>query len=105
MNDLDPQQPAPDAPSAEEVRAAFYLGASCEALVDPAPLGRDNALQKLGKPPFERSARSKFRLLGFLATVYEHVSEDVSRRTQPEVEDTPAASDDAESGTGDREAD
>jgi hypothetical protein len=49
-------------------------------LDDPTPLGADNALQKLGKPPFERSARTKFRLLGFLATVYEHASEDVAHR-------------------------
>lgn len=51
--------------------------AGVEALSDPRPYGQENALQKLGRPPFEKSARSNFRLLGYLATVYEHVSKDV----------------------------
>ena len=53
-------------------------GSAVAALDDPTPHGRENALQKLGRPPFDKSARSKFRLLGFLATVYEHVSQDVA---------------------------
>ena len=60
---------------------AFYTGRPDRAtLADPRPFGDENALQKLGKPPFERSARSKFRLVGYLATVYEHVTEDVAEQ-------------------------
>ena len=63
--------------------ATFYdCGGGVDALDDPTPFGHENALQKLGKPPFEKSVRSKFRLLGYLATVYEHVSDDVKRERQ-----------------------
>jgi hypothetical protein len=55
----------------------WNAGQGIHALDDPMPLGQENALQKLGKPPFERTARGRFRLLGYLATVYEHVSQDV----------------------------
>ena len=54
-------------------------GDGIHALDDPTPFGQENALQKLGKPPFEKTARGRFRLLGYLATVYEHVSQDVRR--------------------------
>ena len=64
-------------PSIDPVERFYHLGPGADALVDPTPFGDENALQKLGKPPFERSARSKFRLVGYLATVYEHVTEDV----------------------------
>ena len=60
---------------------SFWLcGAGIHALDDPTPFGQENALQRLGKPPFEKSTRSRFRLLGYLATVYEHVSQDVGRQ-------------------------
>ena len=55
-------------------------GDGIHALDDPTPFGQENALQRLGKPPFEKTARGRFRLLGYLATVYEHVSQDVGRR-------------------------
>ena len=66
-------------------RADSFLrcGDGVDALDDPTPFGHENALQKLGRPPFEKSVRSKFRLLGFLATVYEHVSADVRGDSQP----------------------
>jgi hypothetical protein len=54
-----------------------------DALSDPRPYGQENALQKLGRPPFEKSARSKFRVLGYLATVYEHGTSAVMRRLSP----------------------
>lgn len=57
----------------------WTCGAGIHALDDPTPFGQENALQKLGKPPFEKSTRSRFRLLGYLATMYEHVSQDVAR--------------------------
>ena len=64
----------------EESDRFYKSGDGVSALDDPRPFGRENALQKLGRPPFEKtSGRSKFRLLGFLATVYEHVSEDVGK--------------------------
>ncbi len=56
----------------------WQCGPGVHSLDDPTPHGQENALQKLGKPPFEKSTRSRFRLLGYLATVYEHVSQDVS---------------------------
>jgi hypothetical protein len=60
---------------------SFWLcGAGIHALDDPTPFGQENALQRLGKPPFEKSTRSRFRLLGYLATVYEHVSQDVGKQ-------------------------
>ena len=60
---------------------SFWMcGAGVHALDDPMPFGQENALQRLGKPPFEKSTRSRFRLLGYLATVYEHVSQDVGRQ-------------------------
>ena len=64
--------------------ASFWTcGHGVHALDDPTPFGQENALQRLGKPPFEKSTRSRFRLLGYLATVYEHVSQDVGRATSP----------------------
>ena len=59
-----------------------------DALADPRPYGQENALQKLGRPPFEKSAHSKFRVLGYLATVYEHVARD----TGSQVEQAPPQS-------------
>jgi hypothetical protein len=77
----EPQEPTRSPEDIEARRVAYFQGGDgLSCLDDPTPLGADNALQKLGKPPFERSARTKFRLLGFLATVYEHASEDVAHR-------------------------
>ena len=56
----------------------WQCGPGVHALDDPTPFGQENALQKLGKPPFEKTTRGRFRLLGYLATVYEHVSQDVA---------------------------
>jgi len=76
-----PGEASGSAVDAEGLRRAFYEGGEATAVLDdPTPLGHDNALQKLGRPPFEKSSRSKFRLLGFLATVYEHASQDVAKR-------------------------
>ena len=59
--------------------ATFWTsGPGVSALDDPTPFGSENALEKLGKPPFDKKGvRGGFRLLGYLATVYEHVSQDV----------------------------
>ena len=58
----------------------WHMGPGRDALDDPTPFGQENALQKLGKPPFDKKGvRGGFRLLGYLATVYEHVSQDVER--------------------------
>ena len=82
VTELDEVQPD-DAPVAvaAPIRPATFTdcGGGVDALDDPTPYGHENALQKLGKPPFEKSVRSKFRLLGYLATVYEHVSDDLKR--------------------------
>ena len=59
--------------------ATFWTaGEGARALDDPMPFGQENALQRLGKPPFEKTTRGRFRLLGYLATVYEHVSQDLA---------------------------
>lgn len=71
---IEPQA-TPDAPEPDRFWSA---GEGIAELSNPTPFGNENALQKLGRPPFEKSARTKFRLLGFLATVYEHVSQDVA---------------------------
>src|SRR5687768_1590575 len=75
-------EPAPrDRPALITGAGSFWMcGAGVHALDDPMPFGQENALQRLGKPPFEKSTRSRFRLLGYLATVYEHVSQDVGRQ-------------------------
>lgn len=74
---------AAPATSPEPTHDSFYKhGPGLAALDEPTPFGDENALQKLGKPPFERSARSKFRLVGYLATVYEHVTEDVGGKQE-----------------------
>ncbi len=75
----EPVEPSADqlAEEAHQRRRFWTAGEGVAELADPTPFGNENALQKLGRPPFEKSARSKFRLLGFLATVYEHVSQDV----------------------------
>ena len=64
-------------PARPEASSFWECGQGVRALDDPTPLGKENALGRLGKPPFEKSVRSRFRLLGYLATVYEHVSQDV----------------------------
>lgn len=73
-----------NSPSAVAAATFWTSGGGVGALGDPTPFGNENALQKLGKPPFEKSVRSKFRLLGFLATVYEHVSADVATGRNPQ---------------------
>jgi hypothetical protein len=91
--------PATNDPVTLDLQARFWnAGSGSEALNDPRPFGHENALQKLGRPPFERSSRSKFRLLGFLATVYEHVQEDVAgqnRQADPSGDDHSTAPSDA----------
>jgi len=70
-----------EAAAAGSMDAFWQCGPGVHALDDPTPFGQENALQKLGKPPFEKTTRGRFRLLGYLATVYEHVSEDVARKS------------------------
>ena len=71
-----PSAPARTSPAAS-AGTFWACGEGVDALDDPTPFGQENALQRLGKPPFEKSARGRFRLLGYLATVYEHVAQDV----------------------------
>ena len=67
----------------------WSCGEGRSALDDATPLGQENALQKLGKPPFEKTSRGRFRLLGYLATVYEHVASEVSAARQSGGAPTP----------------
>lgn len=82
MNEVvnDEAEAQAEAPVAARSAERFWRATEgVDALSDPRPFGQENALQKLGRPPFEKSARSKFRVLGYLATVYEHVAQDVGR--------------------------
>jgi hypothetical protein len=73
--------PNADAAAPATTGGTFWqCGPGVNALDDPTPFGQENALQKLGKPPFEKTTRGRFRLLGYLATVYEHVAQDVAGR-------------------------
>lgn len=76
----------------------WEAGDGVHALDDPTPHGQENALQKLGRPPFEKTPRGRFRLLGYLATVYEHVSRDVGQADADENND--AGRREADSGDG-----
>ena len=79
-HEAGPSEPAAaeaEQPARPEASSFWECGQGVRALDDPTPLGKENALGRLGKPPFEKSVRSRFRLLGYLATVYEHVSQDV----------------------------
>jgi hypothetical protein len=73
------EQAAGEAAHSLRSGSLWEAGEGIHALDDATPFGQENALQRLGKPPFEKTPRGRFRLLGYLATVYEHVSQDVRR--------------------------
>ena len=90
IEELEPEDPFGDEPEVvappEVVSGGTFWtsGPGVDALDDPTPFGQENALQKLGKPPFDKKGvRGGFRLLGYLATVYEHVAADVGGKSSP----------------------
>jgi hypothetical protein len=62
-------QPPADLPAQPE--RFWCRGADAESLGEPPQPETRSLLRRLGPPPFPRSG---FPLVGFLATVYEHVS-------------------------------
>ena len=87
------EQPSRKSELALSSGSFWNCGPGVHALDDPTPFGQENALQKLGKPPFEKTTRGRFRLLGYLATVYEHVSDELKARAQTAPPADPAGGD------------
>ena len=65
----NPTTPAP-APLPTDPKAFYCAGEGVNALT-PAPADAPSALERLGPSPFPKA---KFPFLGFLASVYDHVS-------------------------------
>ena len=69
MSDEQRSQPPPLLPA--NPAEFFRAGPGIDALESAASSDQRPALERLGPTPFRKS---KFPLLGFLATVYEHVA-------------------------------
>ena len=76
MNEQAPSQPPPYLSSDPE--SFFRAGPDIDLLASvPPPENAKHVLEQLGPPPFRRTA---FPMMGFLASVYEHVAAHVSGR-------------------------
>jgi hypothetical protein len=64
-------------PLPTDPRAFYSAGPGMDAL-QPAPPDAPSALERLGPSPFPKA---KFPFLGFLASVYDHVSSHAKART------------------------
>ncbi|MEA2711662.1 MAG: hypothetical protein QOF78_4263 [Phycisphaerales bacterium] len=74
MNEVETQQPPPYLPP--EPENFFRAGPDVELLISVAPPEpAQHVLEQLGPPPFRKTA---FPMMGFLASVYEHVAAHVS---------------------------
>jgi hypothetical protein len=70
------QQPPPDLTS--DADAFFRAGPDVDLLTSvPPPAEQTHVLEQLGPPPFRKTS---FPMMGFLASVYEHVAAQVSGR-------------------------
>ena len=79
MTETETQQPPPYLPP--EPEDFFRAGPDVELLVSIAPPETaKHVLEQLGPPPFRKTA---FPMMGFLASVYEHVAAHVSGRETP----------------------
>lgn len=58
----------------------FYAAGTGASALQPAPENAPSVLERLGPSPFPKS---KFPFLGFLASVYDHVSAHAHARTLP----------------------
>ncbi len=76
MSEETPQSPPPHHPP--EPEEFFRAGPDVDLLVSVAPPEpAKHVLEQLGPPPFRRTA---FPMMGFLASVYEHVAAHVAGR-------------------------
>jgi hypothetical protein len=74
MTESPPPPPLPADP-----RSFYVAGPGIDSLL-PAPPDAPSALERLGPSPFPKA---KFPFLGFLASVYDHVSSHAKTRTTP----------------------
>ncbi len=65
------EQPSPPAHLPSDPAAFFAAGADLALLMAVAPPPARHVLEQLGPPPFRKSS---FPMMGFLASVYEHVA-------------------------------
>ena len=76
MSEPELQQPPPHLPPTPE--DFFRAGPDVDLLISVAPPEpAKHVLEQLGPPPFRKTA---FPMMGFLASVYEHVAAHVSGR-------------------------
>ena len=76
MSEPQPQQPPPDLTADSD--AFFRAGPDVDLLMSvPPPAEEKHVLEQLGPPPFRKTS---FPMMGFLASVYEHVAAQVSGR-------------------------
>jgi hypothetical protein len=79
MSETETQEPPPHLPP--EPADFFRAGPDIDLLVSVAPPeSAKHVLEQLGPPPFRKTA---FPMMGFLASVYEHVAAHVSGRDAP----------------------
>ena len=70
MTETQPPSPPPELTSDPE--AFFRAGPDVDLLMSvPPPSDQKHILEQLGPPPFRKTA---FPMMGFLASVYEHVA-------------------------------
>ena len=75
----EPQPLLPDLPA--DAQAFFRAGPDADLLMSlAAPAEEKHVLEQLGPPPFRKTS---FPMMGFLASVYEHVAAQVSGRGGP----------------------
>lgn len=72
-------KPNPPPPLPTDPREFYRAGEDIDAL-HPTPEGVPSALERLGPSPFPKG---KFPFLGFLASVYDHVSSHAKNRISP----------------------
>ena len=76
MTDTSESLPPPHLPA--DAESFFRAGPDVDLLVSVAPPeSPKHVLEQLGPPPFRKTA---FPMMGFLASVYEHVAAHVSGR-------------------------
>ena len=76
MSEVETLQPPPHLPP--EPESFFRAGPDVDLLISVSPPEpAKHVLEQLGPPPFRKTA---FPMMGFLASVYEHVAAHVSGR-------------------------
>lgn len=75
-----PPTPPPDLPADP---AAFWGDVPDDLAPDPGPSNEIPVLDQLGAAPFKKPDKGGFPFLGFLASVYEHVSTSAHNELHP----------------------